>query len=368
MTIEVLQEQLLPALNQLQKVLPSKPQLPILSAVLLSTEKNAINFFATDLYIGIQTTVLGKVAQDGTIAIPGKIFRDYISSLPSGKITLSLEETSLTIEANGAKTVMQCISAEEFPAFPDIDGQTFTLSLSKAQDISSMIGFAASIDPTRPVLTSLLLKSSKDGLETVSTDGFRLATLQLPMSAELPSSLLIPAKAFMEVIKIGETAQVEEITCVIAQEMKQVLFTIGNTRLFVRLIEGEYPPYQKIIPPDFTFTTHLDGKELEEQVKRAVIFSRDTANIITFTFSDEDLMISATSPTFGTYQGHMAIKEKTKDVHTIAFNARYVLDFLSALKPNELEFSMNESLTPARFKPTNAQGYAYIVMPFRVNE
>jgi DNA polymerase III subunit beta len=369
MKIEILQEHLITALNQLQKIVPTKPQLPILTSVLLKAQGNTIQLSATDLYIGIQTQVAGKVIEEGTVAIPGRIFRDYIASLSPGKLVLEMSQDTLTITLGGNTTTIQCSAPDEFPEFPVIEGETYALTNETLQHIDASIRFAASIDPTRPVLTSLLFHFSQDQLRIVGTDGFRLATIIIPhQHAQEEKSFLLPAKAINEIARIAAQQQIEEVSFTVSEKLKQALFIMGSTTLSVRLIEGEYPPYGKIIPPEFSTQIVMDAKELEEQLKRALIFSKESSNTVSFALSEQSLLIRAVSPTYGTHQGSMDVEMKQGSPTTISFNARYVLEFLSALKPEQVLFCMNEPLTPAQFRPVGMDEFIYIVMPFRVNE
>jgi len=143
---------------------------------------------------------------------------------------------------------------------------------------------------------------------------------------------------------------------------------IGSTQLFVRLIEGEYPPFNKIIPTQYLFEAELDGAEFENQLKRAQIFARESSNIIRLKFSKNELLITAVSSSYGKHEGKMNIEVNDGEEGEIAFNSKYLLDFMSTLKPEKIKFLMNESLTPAMMRPDNQENYQYVVMPFRVNE
>ncbi len=369
MKLEILQENLSAALSQLHRIIPNKPQLPILSAVLLEVNKNKITLLATDLYVGIKATVPGKTLEVGKLAIPGKIFHSSINSLNPGKLTLSLEGNTLTITSQNNKTSIQCLDATEFPDFPKIIGTNHSLSATSLIDIQKMVSFSTSIDPTRPVLTSLLFKFNQDGLLVVGTDGFRLATLQIPTETmEKDVQFLIPAKAINEVARIITTQELENISLKISEKLKQVVITIDSTQFFVRLIEGDYPPFNKIIPVQYVLEVELDGEEFENQLKRAQIFARESSNIIRLKFARGELTITAVSSSYGKHEGKMVIKTITGSDGEIAFNSRYLLDFTTALKSEKIRFSMNESLTPAMLRPDDKENYQYIMMPFRVNE
>jgi DNA polymerase III subunit beta len=370
MKLEILQENLSIALNQIYRAIPNKPQLPILSSVLLKANKNTITLSATDLYVGIKTTVSGKVSKPSSVAIPGKIFYSIITSLNPGKLTLSLKESTLTITSQNNKTTIQCLDATEFPEFPEMNGKAHALSVSSLEDIQNMVGFSASIDPTRPVLTSLLFQFNQNGLLVVGTDGFRLATLELTTEKiNTEAHFLVPAKAVAEATRIAASYQdVDSISLKISEKLKQAVMIVGSTQLYVRLIEGEYPPFKKIIPNEFSLEVELDGAEFENQLKRAQIFARESSNIIRLKLFKGELIITAVSSSYGKQEGKMVAEVIKGSEGEIAFNSRYLLDFVSALKPEKVSFSMNESLTPAMLRPVNQKDYQYIVMPFRVNE
>ncbi len=370
MKLEILQENLSAALNQIYRIIPNKPQLPILSSILLVANKNLITLSATDLYVGIKTTVSGKITKPNSVAIPGKIFYSIITSLNPGKLIISLKENTLTITSQNNITTIQCLDATEFPEFPKMNGKAHSLSVSSLEDIESMVGFSTSIDPTRPVLTSLLFQFDKEGLLVVGTDGFRLATLRLAAEKlKTDVHFLIPAKAITEATRIASFYQdASDVSLKISEKLKQVVIVVGSTQLYVRLIEGEYPPFRKIIPNGFTLELELDGVEFENQLKRAQIFARESSNIIRFKIFKGELIITAVSSSYGKQEGKMAAEIIKGSDGKIAFNSRYLLDFISALKPEKVSFSMNESLTPAMLRPADQKDYQYVVMPFRVNE
>jgi DNA polymerase III subunit beta len=369
MKLEILQENLSSALNQIHRVIPNKPQLPILSSILISAEENKITLAATDLYVGIKTSVPGKVTKPTDIAVPGRIFYNSITSLNPGKISLSLDGDTLTISSSSNTTTIQCLDPEEFPEFPKLKGEEYSLEATSIEKIQDMVSFSASIDLTRPVLTSLLFQFNQDGLLVVGTDGFRLATLRLPAEKKKSEAqFLVPAKAMVEAAKIILVQEIEKVKLSVSSELKQAVIKIGSTQLYIRLIEGEYPPFQRIIPSDFSVEVELDGVEFESQLKRAQVFARESSNIIRLEVEEGEFKIMAFSPTYGKQEGKMQAEMIKGNKGEIAFNSKYLLDFISALKPEKIRFYMNESLTPAMFRPVNQKDYQYIAMPFRVNE
>lgn len=370
MKVLLLQENLVVVLDFLQKFIPNKPQLPVLSSVLLETKGTGqISLSATDLYLGISSQLSATVEKEGVLVVPGKIFRDTVANLSPGKVELEFKKGSLTITSESNVSTIQCQTKEDFPEFPKIEGQETSISQQNLEKINSLVGFSASIDQTRPVLTSLLFEFGTAGLMVVGTDGFRLATLVLQdMTVAENGKILIPAKALAEIARISSKLGQEEVVFNVSRKLKQVFFIIGDTTVFVRLIDGEFPPFNKIIPTDYSVEATIDAQELETHLKRAMVFARDASNIIRFQLKSGKLVIKASSPTFGEQQGSMEVEMKNKQDRKIAFNARYLLEFLATVKTERVEFFMNESLTPAMIRPEGEQDYRYIVMPFRVNE
>jgi DNA polymerase-3 subunit beta len=368
MKLNILQENLKNSLNCLQKVIPNKPQIAVLSSILLKTSNGKLILSATDLYLGIKTELIAEIEKEGELIVNGEVFKSLINSLENGKITLELKENSLIITQDKTISKLSCQNSDEFPAFPTVLGDSFNLSLTDLEKIQNLVAFCAGIDQSRPVLTALFLRFSLNGLEVVATDGFRLSNLILKdIVSEQEKNILVPAKALIELCKIAKQANAKEVQILVSDELKQLLFKLNNIEMYVRLIEGDYPPYEKIVPPSFSIIVEFDGEEFLTQLKRAAIFSRDVSNIVRIKLEKERMLITSQSPSLGEYAGEILINNLSGNDGEIAFNVNYLIDFINATKPESLEFAMNESLKPAIFKDKKIVDYFYIAMPFRVN-
>lgn len=368
MKFNVLQENLKNSLSYLQKVIPTKPQITVLSSILLQVKNKKLILSATDLYLGIKTELLVETEDQGELIVNGELLKNIVNSLENGKINFEYKENFLIVTQGKTKSRLACQNSTEFPSFPVVEGDSFTLNIEDLEKIQTAVTFCASPDQSRPVLTALLFKFSKLGLEVVATDGFRLSNLFLKtLNAEQTRTILIPAKALNELYRIAKQTEVESVQIFVAEELKQLLFKINQVEMYVRLIEGDYPPYEKIIPPEFSLNLEFDGVEFLTQLKRAAIFSRDVSNIVKLSIEKDKMVISSQSPSLGEYSGEILIKNDAAEEGEIAFNVNYLIDFMNALKPETLIFGMNESLKPAIFKNKNVQDYFYIAMPFRVN-
>lgn len=366
-----LQENARQALSFVQKAVPSRPSLPILSSILIETTENSITLSATDLYFGIKTSFPAKTDEATQFVVPGKQLRDAIFSLPAGNLELTHEDQGIRIKSSAGSTTLQAQESTEYPPFPQMEEKSVEISGKLLQSVVQRTAPSASSDQTRPILTSVLLRVEKDTISAVATDGFRLAMESFPLKTAgglQQDNILIPAKVLMEVGGIIDQQEVEVAHLTISQELKQVLFTAGNVQVFGRLIEGDFPPFQQIIPSSVETTIKVESDALLEQVRRAMIFSRDGSNIIQMTYSPEELKISAHSPTIGSFEGAVASAQVTTGEGAIAFNAKYVIDFLQHFKQQEVSIGINSATKPALFSASSEPTYTYVVMPFRLNQ
>jgi DNA polymerase-3 subunit beta len=272
----------------------------------------------------------------------------------------------MLVKYQNSKSTLPYQLAEEYPQFPEVTGEEFSLEKSLLERIDKYVTFATTQDQTRPVLTSILFSFQEDKLEIAATDGYRLVSLVDSKITGLVKELLIPVKALNEVFRMMTQTESSTVAFRVSEELKQVLFIVDGIEIYVRLIEGDYPPYKKIIPDDFKYQVKLDVAELATQVKRAFLFSKDSSNIVRFILADKKLVIKAISPAAGEYLGELEI-DFNDETQEIAFNAGYILDFLNTQKEGEILFSLNESLKPVSFSYPAEKDLIYIVMPFRTN-
>lgn len=368
MEITLLQENLESSLNYIQKAVPSKAQLPILSSILITAENGICQVGATDLYFGVRATVQAQITKEGTVAVPGREFREIVGSLPAGEIILQYDSGTLTIKTAHTKSTLQCQESKEYPPFPQVSGEITTFPRQIFDTVAQVILYSASNDQARPLLTGVLFDLKETTIRTVTTDGFRLSIADFTTAVQqAPLQFILPVRAVSEVCRIATQLGTETITCTVSQELKQVYVALDTIEIYSRILEGDYPPYERIIPSIFTTEVTIASEELLEQVKRATIFSRDTSSIVQLVITGETISVQASSSTLGSYSGEIVSAKITGEGGSIAFKSKYILDFLQAAKQTDIWFGMSDSLKPALFQAKSLNGYRYIVMPFRVN-
>ncbi|MBP7768584.1 DNA polymerase III subunit beta [Candidatus Woesebacteria bacterium] len=368
MKLILLQENLQHALNYIQKAIPSKAQLPILSSIVISVTTNSCTLGATDLYFGVKVQLSAQTDSSGTITVPGKEFKEIIGSLPAGEVTLEYVDSKLTITTGKTTCSIQCPDSSEYPQFPQVSGLETVLKISDIDAIAATVLYSASLDQARPLLTGILFDCKPEGIRAVATDGFRLSVYDCPANdQQQPIRFILPVRAMVEVCRIALQLKSETVTFTVSESLKQVFITFDTIEIYVRMLEGEYPPYEKIMPATFTTEVLVASDELLEQVKRASIFSRESSNIIQIEVSDTTVIVKAHSTTLGSFSGETTTAKTTGPGLTIAFKSKYLLDFLQASKNNEIWIGLNDSLKPALLKTQQQPNLRYIVMPFRIS-
>lgn len=374
MEIIVSQTTLNNALQEVRRIVPTKPSLPILSSILLETIDGKLSIQATDLFTGIRTSLPCQITQEGKIALPANLLAETISLLPEGEVLLKKQDNLVQITCKGVTASVACFDPEEYPAFPDKQGLELQLTPDVIEAIVQQVAFACAKDDTRPVLTAINLVFAADRTEVVGTDGFRLSVLHLPAQENLVGQqLLIGAKSLMELAKLvakdknakGKNSDNSLVTMTFAPDIKQVFCHVGQTEMVVRLIDGEYPPYKKIIPVSFQTKVSLDAVEFNKLLKGALVFAKDSSYIVSLTIQTDSVLIKANSTANGNYQAEIPAKVEGNSME-VAFNAHYLQDLLTATKAEHLEISLNDSLQPVQLSVDSVSLLQYIVMPFKI--
>lgn len=366
MEFEILQENLLNALVKTIRFVPSKPQLPILEGILIEAENGTIKLVSCDMENSLAQTLGAKVEQEGRIVVPGKTFFELVGSLPSGKVKIETENEILKISLGKTKTKLNTFSAEEYP--PTLKSEEVKLFLKLPSSLFSFvakkISFAVSTDVvTRPVLTGVLFDNKEKRLKIVATDGFRLALLETS-GFEGDFRLVVPAKIIEEVAKETQKKEDLEIEIFLNEKKTSAIFKFDNIEIGARLIEGNYPPYEKIIPQKNTLSAKIDFQDFFQAVKISSIFAKETASGIKLAFEKEFLKVSSSVTSLGENESELEV-EKTGENKTLEFNSRFLLDFLSRASTDKILFENEESQHPGVFKEEGKRDYLYLIMPLK---
>lgn len=362
MKLQVTQENLTRALNNVARIASSKNALPILSNVLIKTVDNRVCIAATNLNIAITHYIGSKVSEEGSITVPARLMQDFVSSLPSGVIDIKVDDTKLRIKADKYNSTINGTLADDYPVMPQIvDGTSWSVSASALKKALQQVVLAASNDDARPILTAIFFHTYEGNLYIAATDSYRLAEKRV-ISLEQEVKLLIPASAMQDLLRIiGDND--EEIT--VKHDDQQVLFTVGDIELVTRLIEGQYPDYRKLIPESFTTSATLPKSELVNITKVSSLFARESAGSVTLDLDDEEKQISIRSIASQLGENTANASAKIIGNASITLNSRFILDGLGVISDSDVSIAFNGKLEPCVIRGTEDKDYLHLIMPLK---
>jgi DNA polymerase III subunit beta len=362
MKLQVTQENLAKAMGNVSRVANTRGTLPILSNVLLKTVGNRLSIAATNLDIAITHYIGSKVSEEGSITVPARLMQDFVSSLPSGVINLELDDYKLNISTDKYQSVINGVSAEDYPVVPAItSGRSWKVSAKVLKLGLQQVVMAASSDEARPVLTGVYLHSHDGNLYMVATDSYRLAEKRL-MKTDEDIKLLVPATALQDLLRIlGEYDGDVAVT----HDEQQMLFKVGDIELVTRLIEGNYPDYRKLIPASFASSAKLKRADLTNITKVSSLFARESAGSVTINLDSEKSLVSIRSVASQLGENTSSATADITGDGTITLNSRYILDGLHALGGEDILFSFNGKLEPTLLADPKADDYLHIIMPLK---
>jgi len=368
MQIICLQENLKQALNIAEKIIGRNLTLPILNNLLLSIENSRLKISSTNLEIGINSWVAGKIENKGSITVPARLLTDFINNLPNEKVELKVKDKQLEIKCKKLKAIIKGLSADDFPIIPEIkDNPIIKVKGSILKNGLTQVVEMASLSESRPEISGIYMKFNKGNIKLAATDSFRLAEKNLEVDSNLNTSktqsIIIPQRTVQEINRIlGE----EETEVEIVLSGSQVLFNLGYAQIISRLIEGQYPDYQQIIPNDFQTQVIVNRSELINNIKVASLFSGKINDIkISVNPKKSFLEISAKDVDIGENKSKVEAEINGKQVEII-FNHKYLLDGLNNIYSDKVILGLNEESKPVVVRPVGDTSYTYVVMPIKV--
>jgi len=370
--IEILKENLKSGLSVVERIIGRNISLPILDNVLMDTEDSFLNLISTNLETTIKIWILAKIVKKGKAVTPAKFLSNYVSLLPNEKITLELKEQKLYVDSANSKTQIQGYNPGEFPIIPkfleegflEVDNRKFFEGFSQVVDIATQ-------SQSRPEISGIYFYFSKNTIKIVATDSFRLAekNIILEGSVKKEFSFILPQRPAKEIMNILSE---REGVLKIYFSGNQVLFEFPmkelkhpQVQIFSRLIEGEYPNYQDIVPNKFKATAVVKREEFLGQVKTASLFSSKTSEVkVSLKPEKAELEVFAKSPDVGENISNIPAKISGEAIN-ISFNYRYLIDGLLKIKSSEVIFEISKEEGPCILRPVGDANYIYVVMPIK---
>jgi len=358
------------AVGAASKVVNVHTTVPILSNVLLQAEGDKIAVRATDLELTLEHAFPAQVGEGGAVTIPAKLFASYLSNLSPGTLELTGTPTRASVKCARSNYDFHALPAEEYPPLPAaVRGSHFEIAGKRFREGIEATIFAASGEEARgAVLMGTLLELEGTSLTMVATDGYRLAKFVTTLAEGMAQNerFIVPSRALAEVARNlggGDSIGVSAL----GAQSNQLQMTSGDVSITVRLVDGQYPNYQQVIPAKFDRSVAVSTAQLIASLRRAELVAGDRASMVKLAIANQTLIVTASSDVSGNAYEELEVEQTGEDL-TIAFNARYLIEILNHIKSEKTAIEFLGPLSPAAIRPlepleTGQQ--LYVLMPLR---
>lgn len=367
MKIKTSKDLLVKGMQVVQNAVSNKSTLPILSHILLETKKDGIRLTATDLEIGVTCFVQGSVSEEGAITVPAKKFSEIVkelSDLTDVEITIKKSQ-AVNIEAGKSYFKLMGLPKEDFPQLPDFHSgkgiESVKLPQNHLKNMIQLTAFAMSHDETRYVLNGILFSFRDKTLKLVATDGRRLALIEkdIPEMGNTRKDVIIPMKTIQELNRnLGDTGDVTFFF-----KENQIQIGLGQVTITSRLIEGEYPNYEQVVPKKTKEQLKVNTQDFLQATRRASILTSQDSQSIKLNIIKDKIIISKNTPDLGEVREELDVDYKGGEV-TIGFNPTFLVDVLKNIEEQDVQFGFIDPEKPAVIK--SRDNYTYIVLPMQV--
>ncbi len=372
MELVVRKDTLLRELQLFQGIVERKNTIPILANVLIEAAGNEVRMAATDLEVGLRSKCEASVAKGGSLTLPAKKLYEIIKALPETDVRIEEDRNGVKVAADRFDSRMQTMSREDFPTLPDASGKvSVSLKRDTMRQMIARTQFAITGEDTRYYLNGALLIIRGNEMSLVATDGHRLALVTVPRdasgakkSADEEMRVILPRKTLGE---LGRLLAEEEGDIHFEKGENHLFFDVGGRVLFSRMIDGQFPAYERVIPKSNDKRVEFERDRLTSAVRRVALLSNERSRAVRFQMDKGKVEITSSSPEFGEAHEVLVVDYPGPTVQ-ICFNAQYVLDFLGVVETESVALEFKDEMSQAVMKPLGAEGYdyTYVIMPMRI--
>lgn len=369
MKVKMDKNELVKALSTTMRAVSLKANLPVLANVCLSTEGSKLKLSTTNLELGINYWIKANTQREGSLSVPARILLEFINALETKEVDLAVSGEILSINSDQGKATLAGIGASEFPPVPALEeNNTLFLNPLEFQKAVNQVAFSASTDSGRAVLNGILLKFSPENLTLVATDGYRLSQKVFEVEIALNESVIIPAKSLYEISRVisESVAEGEELRLNLNREKNLCFFGLEKAHMATRLIDGEYPNYQQIIPPNFVTRVLLESSELAKSLRMVGVFARDMGSVVKIALSPPDsITLSSSTNQVGESQTHLKASVEGQEM-ALAFNLRYLQEALASITATQISLELASPTQPIVMRGVGDESYLHLIMPVRM--
>jgi DNA polymerase III subunit beta len=363
------QDNLSKGLAVVNRAVSTRSTMPILSNILLATDGPRLRLSATNLELSVNCWIEAEIEQEGRVAAPARLLQEFVNSLPAAPVNMELNPSNRVIKMHCLRTDgnIRGVNADEFPAIPSVeDGAVFRQPAHLLKEMINQVAIAAATDDSRPIFTGVLTKIGQT-ITMVAADGFRLGlrSNELEGGPEQEITLIIPAKSLLELARIlpDGKGQDELVEIALTPNKNQVMFKTASVELVSRLIEGQFPNYQQIMPKEWKTQVVVPTSEFLNAAKTASFFARDSANIVRLHMESGELTVRAESTELGDNESKIDAVVEGEPSADIAFNAKYLTDALNVVDSEQIKLEILGSGSPGVIKPVDSTDYVHVIMP-----
>jgi DNA polymerase III subunit beta len=368
MKLTLPRDALLSALQIAARAVSTRAAVASLGGIELNAGGDVLTLRATDTELGLTVSIQdANVETPGILLIPGRLFVDVVRNLPEGDVTLAhrAEQRDVELTAGGARFHLRTLPPEDFPRFPEPEGDGVKLPATPLAETIDRVARAASRDEVRPILTGVLFQAEGNTLTMVATDSYRLSVKHTELEQAVADRIdaNVPARALRELSRIIAQESPEEVSLSIARN--QVIAQAGSVLLVSRLIEGQFPSWRQLIPESFEHEVRLPRAELLEVARRVSQLAQRNAPL-RFAFAEGELTVIAETPEVGDAREALPAPYDGEPLE-IAFNPQFVIEGLESVDGDELAVKLSSPLRPGLLQPVGREDFSYLVMPIRLN-
>lgn len=363
MKFTINQRELTKHINIAQRGISSRATLQILDGILIEAFKDKVKLTATDLEISIETFIYCNIEEEGSIVVNSRIFGEIIKKLPDAPINFQVNNNNINIKCENTEFNIIGNPGSDYPDLPIIlERDNFVLPKDLFKNAIRQTVFATTQDETRPSLTGVLIEIANNIISFVSLDGYRLALRKFATPSDIELKIIVPGRSLNELNKILEDRE-EDIK--ISAAPGHVIFNIGDTIIYSRLLEGQFFNYKDIIRNDHKTKVIVNKRDFQNGLERASLLAKEEkANLVRLNITDNSIIIRSNSEIGDVYEKLMSNQEG-EDLN-IAFNSRYILEGIKIIDAEEIQLNFMGSLNPCIINAVDDENYTYLVLPVRL--
>ena len=360
MRIRAQRDDLADVLARANRAVGARTALPVLQGLLCEVSGTTLRVTGTDLDVTVRTAAEVEVMEEGRAVIPGRLLSEAVRKMPAGAVTIGVSDTDIEIQGNGPRFTLRPLTVDDFPVQDDVVADGVEVDGEELAEAISQVTIAASGDGARPILTGVLFESSDEGLRMVATDSYRLAKKEL-RGVGLEGSALVPARGLRELPRsIGSTKVTAQL------RDREAVFTSDKGMLRLRLIDGNFPKYQSLLPESYPSQVVLEKDVLLEALGRVTLVAEDHIPV-RLKLMEGGVEVAVTRQDVGGETEHLpGVFEGSDEEVSIAFNPRYLQDGVTAIAGDSIRIRVIDAFKPSVIDSGAEDDFLYLLMPVRV--